>query len=124
MSYKVYLVSYQGLPREHHAIFFETEADGSGFIYQVSGNIQQGMKHDYKKAKKPENSNSFLSKAYLGTTSHANYKRVQKICNGIEPPKKQFNGPTRLNPDVPLRRCQEWTQETIQALKDSRVLET
>ena len=124
MSYKVYLVSYQGLPREHHTIFFETEDDESGFIFQVSGSIQEGMKHDHKRAKKPENSASFVSKTYLGTTSHANYGLVKGICNTIQPPKKQFNGPKRLYPNEPLRRCQEWTAEAIQALKSKGVLQT
>ena len=124
MSYNVYLVSSQGLPRSHHAIFFEIEADGSGFTFQVTGNIQQGMTHDHKgPAEKPENSDSFVSKVYLGSTSHGNYKRVEEICNAIEPPRKQFDGPTRLYPGVPLRRCQEWTQEAIAALKDAGVIE-
>jgi hypothetical protein len=123
MSYNVYLVSSQGLPRSNHAIFFETEADGSGFTFQVTGNIQQGMTHYHKDAEKPENSNSFVSKIYLGTTSHANYKGAEEICNAIEPPRKQFDGPTRLYPDVPLRRCQEWTQEAIAALKNAGVIE-
>ena len=123
MSYKVYLVSYEGIPREHHAIFFETEEDESGSIYQVSGNIQEGMKHDHKKAKKPENSATFVSKEYLGTTSHANYSLVEEICNNIEAPKKQFERARRLYPNEPLRRCQEWTKDAIQALKSSGVLE-
>ena len=124
MSYKVYLVSYQGLPREHHAIFFETEEDESGFIFQVSGNIQEGMKHDHKRAKKPESSASFVSKTYIGTTSHANYGFVKAICDRIEPPKQQFHRAKRLYPNEPLRRCQEWTTEAIQALKSEGVLET
>lgn len=124
MSYYVYLVSYQGLPRDHHAIFIETEADGSGVIYQVSGSIQEGMKHDHKRAKKPEDSFSFVSKDYLGTISHANYHSVAGICNTIEPPKKQFDGPRRLYPNEDLRHCQDWTREAIEALKTRGVLET
>ena len=96
MSYNVYRVSYQGVPRDHQAIFIETNEDKSGFIYQVSGNIQSGMNHDHKRAKRPEDSASYVSKNYLGTISHANYLRVEGICNAIEPPKKQFDGPKRL----------------------------
>lgn len=123
MSYSVYLVTYEGMPRDHHAIFFQTNADESGFIYQVSGNIQQGMKHDHKRAKKPENSDSFVKQDYLGKTSHAKYPRVEGICNAIEPPQKQFEGAKRLYPHQPLRRCQEWTKEVIDALKDAGILE-
>jgi hypothetical protein len=124
MSYNVYKVSSLGMPRDHHAIFFETNADGSGFTFQVSGNIQNGMTHNHKSSEKPENSNEYVSKEYLGTTSHANYERVAKICNAIEVPQKHFNGSTRLYPHLPLRRCQEWTEEAIEALKDAGVLET
>ena len=124
MAYKVYLVAYVGAPRDHHAIFFETESDESGFIYQVVGDIQNGMRHDHKRAKRPEDSASFVSKTYLGTTFPANYSLVEAICNNIEPPKKQFNGGKRLYPTEPLRRCQDWTAEAIEALKVAEVLET
>jgi hypothetical protein len=123
MSYNVYLVAYQGLPRNHHAIFFETENDKSGFIYQVSGNIREGMQHDHKKAKRPQDSVTFVSKTYLGITSHADYASVGKICNTIEPPKKQFIGGKRLYPNEPIRRCQEWTKEAIEALRTEGILE-
>jgi hypothetical protein len=82
------------------------------------------MKHDHKRAKKPEHSATFLSKVHLGTTSHAKYPLVQTICNNIEPPKKQFERATRLYPNEPIRRCQEWTADAIQALKSGGILET
>lgn len=36
---------------------------------------------------------------------------------------KQFNGPKRIEPSVPLRRCQEWTDESIRALKNEGALQ-
>jgi hypothetical protein len=44
-SYLVYLVTSAGLPRDHVAIFVETHelGRGTGYIYQVYGNIQQGQ---------------------------------------------------------------------------------
>lgn len=123
MSYAVYLVSYLGAPRDHHAIFVETNADHSGFIFQVTGDIQRGMTFGHKPAKRPEDSNSFVSKSYIGTVSETNYARIQSIVDAIPPPPKQFNGPKRINPSEPLRRCQEWTSEAIQALTDQGVLQ-
>lgn len=41
---------------------------------------------------------------------------------GIQPPKKQFDGPRRRYLDEPIRRCQEWTAEAIQALTSAGVL--
>jgi hypothetical protein len=123
MSYTVYKVSYIGAPRDHHTIFVQTNADGTGHIFQVTGDIQNGMVHGHKPGRKPEDSASFVKKEYIGTVSMTNYARIESVVNGIEPPKKQFNGPRRINPQEPLRRCQEWTAEAIQALKDSGVLE-
>jgi hypothetical protein len=122
MSYNVYKISYIGVPRDHHVIFVETNADGTGHIFQVTGDIQTGMTHGHKVGKKPEDSASYVGKEYIGTISTTSYARIESIVNSIEPPKKQFNGPNRINPQEPLRRCQEWTAEAIQALKDSGVL--
>lgn len=124
MSYEVYKVSYLGAPIDHVAIFVELDlSDGSGYIYQVTGNIQTGMSFGHKPGKKPEASASYVGKKYIGTVSVTNYPRIESIVNGIEPPKKQFDGPTRINPQEPLRRCTEWTEEAIQALRDASVLE-
>jgi len=54
----------------------------------------------------------------------ANYPRVEEICDSIAPPKKQFERNRRLYPNEPLRRCQEWTVEAIQALTQAGVLQT
>ena len=123
--YNVYLVSCQGLPQDHHAIFVEIESDGSGYIYQVSGDIQKGMTHAHKKAKKPEDSASYISnsKDKLETVSIAKFPQVKQICDNISPPKKQFDGAKRLYPYEPLRRCQKWTAEAIEELKNAGVLE-
>jgi hypothetical protein len=72
---------------------------------------------------KPKDSVTYVLKEHIGMVSHANYDRVQSIVEQIEPPKKQFDGPKRLNPREPLRRCQEWTSEAIQFLKDNDILE-
>ena len=123
MSYKVFLVSSLGAPRDHEAIFIETELDESGQIFHVTGNIQTGMKYESEARKKPEESISFVKKELLGTVPIANYSRINSVCERIPPPAKQFNGPKRINPNVPLRRCGEWTREAVQALKNDGIFE-
>jgi len=123
MSYNVYLVASSGMPRDHHTIFVEINDDQSGYMFQVTGNIQTGMTHSHKDSEGPELSYTFVSKELIGTVSHDNYWRMEGICDDIPAPKKQFNGPQRIYPREPLRRCQEWTEEAIQALKDTGVLE-
>lgn len=123
MSYNVYRVSYAGMPRDHHAIFVETEGNLSGHVYQVTGNIQNGMTYEDKPGRKPEDSATFQSKTRIGKVTQANLPRLKQICQGIPPPKKQFNGPHRLYPQEPLRRCQEWTAEAIQALTAAHVVQ-
>jgi hypothetical protein len=112
-----------GMPREHHAIFVETHEDLSGHLYQVTGNIQTGMVYEEKPRTKPEDSMTFESKIRIGTVMAANYPRIKEICQGICPPKKQFEGPRRLYPQESLRRCQEWTAEAIQVLVDAQVIQ-
>jgi hypothetical protein len=123
MSYQVFLVSYLGAPRDHQAIFIETNSDKSGQIFQATGNIQNGMTYESKPGKRPEDSASFVKKELLGTVTTANYSRIDAVCKQIPPPAKQFDGPKRINPNVPLRRCQEWTQEAVQALKNEGIFQ-
>ncbi|KAL2835594.1 hypothetical protein BJY01DRAFT_252506 [Aspergillus pseudoustus] len=123
MSYEVYRVVSAGMPRDHHSIFVETSDDGSGYIFQVVGNIQNGMEYDDKPAERPDESATFQGKVYIGKVSVANYPRIKAICTAIPAPKKQFEGPHCLFPGEPLRRCQEWTKEAIDALLAAGVLE-
>lgn len=124
MSYNVYLVAYLGAPRDHHVIFIETEPDGSGLVFHVTGNIQSGMAFEAKNGKRPENSASFVNKTYLGWVSADSLPHIEETCRTIPPPKKQFQGPKRLYPKEPLRRCQEWTNEVISALTTNGILQT
>jgi hypothetical protein len=123
MSYNVYRVAYAGLPRDHHAIFVEMNDDQSGHIFQVVGDIQNGMTHGHKPGKRPEESATYQGKVLIGKVSVANYSRIKPICDAIPPPKKQFEGPRRLYPGEPIRRCQEWTKEAVEALAAEGVLE-
>src|SRR5271155_5465815 len=115
MFHNVFRVSYTGMPRDHHVIFVETHSDLSGHVYQVTGDIQNGMSFEDKPGRKPEESATFQSKTLIGKVTAAKLSRIKEICQGIPPPKKQFQGPHRLYPEQPLRRCQEWTAEAIQA---------
>ncbi|EGC46625.1 conserved hypothetical protein [Histoplasma capsulatum var. duboisii H88] len=123
MSFEVYRVAYFGLPRDHHAIFVATNDDLSGDLFQVTGDIQNGMTFEHKPSKKPEESTSFQSRVFVGKVSAANFSRVKPICEAIPPPKKQFQGPHQLYPEEPIRRCQEWTAEALEALVNEHVLE-
>jgi hypothetical protein len=124
MSYNVYLIADLGAPRDHHAIFVQTDiTNHSGYIFQVTGNVQQGMSFGHKAVPNPEHSPEFVSKQLLGTVSHANYHRIQQVVESVQAPEKQFDGPRRIYPSEPLRRCQEWTAEAVEALRSVGVLE-
>lgn len=81
------------------------------------------MRHDNKPGKKPEESTSYQSKTFIGTVAVANFSRIKPICESVPAPKKQFEGAQRLYPGEPLRRCQEWTAEAINALSNASVLQ-
>lgn len=122
MSYKVYLVTSVGAPRDHHAIFVETKPDLSGQIFQVTGNIQSGMEYETKTSKQPEESATFQEKTLLGTVTAADYQSIDSVCRSIPAPPKQFEGAKRLYPQQPLRRCQEWTADAIEALRSKEII--
>ena len=121
--YPVYLVEYLGAPRNHHAIYVETQQDESGTLFHVKGDIQTGMTYEAKQlSRKPELSSTFVSKSKIGSVKVEDLSHVDSTCRANPPPAKQFNGPRRININQPLRRCQEWTNETIEDLKTEGVL--
>jgi hypothetical protein len=124
MSYPVYLVSSRGAPRNHHSIFVQTHPNQSGHVFQVTSNIQIGMKFEFKASENPEASVEFIEKEYIGTVAEDDYARMKSIVEGIEPPGKQFDGAKRLDPGERLRRCQEWTAEVVRELRRKGVLES
>lgn len=121
--YPVYLVESMGNQRDHHAIFIATKKDESGTLFHVKGNIQNGMEYETKQTpQKPDASHSFISKSQLGWVKTQDVHRVDPICRSNPPPEKQFDGPRRIHKERPLRRCQEWTSETIHNLRAVGVL--
>lgn len=125
MSYQVYLTIETGIPLDHHALFVETHEAGpqTGHVYNVQGEIQNGMVFEQKTTEEPENSPTFADKKLIGTVSHADYPRFLAVCQTIAVPKKQFEGAKRLYPKEPLRRCQKWAREAIEALVEQGVVQ-
>ncbi|KAF2748590.1 hypothetical protein M011DRAFT_381536, partial [Sporormia fimetaria CBS 119925] len=114
MPYPVYILATLGAPRNHHAIFIETRNTHTntltGAIFQVTGNIQTGMTFNHKDINtNPEDDIDFISKEFIETIDEQDLDRVKEIVNAVEPPRKQFHGPKRIDPSAPLRRRQEWT---------------
>ena len=121
--YPVYLIEYLGLPRNHHTIWVETEADGNGSLFHVRGDVQKGMEFETRPmSNNPSLSNSFVSKSPLGRIKVEDLARVESICRANPPPAKQFNGPHKIDKTKPLRRCQEWTKENIDTLRAQGIL--
>ncbi|KAI5455947.1 hypothetical protein BGZ63DRAFT_368210 [Mariannaea sp. PMI_226] len=123
MSYNVYQVAYLGAPRNHHALFIEMDADGKGRLMHIIGDIQNGMKFEEKEAKRPKESLSFIDKTFLSTIYTSYYQHMLEVCRNNPPSKKQFQRSKRLYPKEPLRRCQEWTLETVDTLIASGILQ-
>lgn len=123
-AYPVYLVESLGMPRNHHAIFVETQDNGSGTLFNVIGDIQSGMTYETRHmSEKPEVSNpTFISKSSLGWVGVNDLSRVDSVCRANPAPANQFDGPKQIDKNKPLRRCQEWTSETIGNLKAEGIL--
>lgn len=80
------------------------------------------MTYEERPSRDPQTSASFVSKTSIGYIDSGALDSLRSVCMGNPPPKKQFNGPKRLYPKEPLRRCQEWTNETIDMLVANGVL--
>ncbi|KAB5540321.1 hypothetical protein GE09DRAFT_1192073 [Coniochaeta sp. 2T2.1] len=123
MSHPVFLIASQGLPRDHHALFMElNHSDGSGQLFHVTGNIQNGMVFEKRTPERPKQSATFVDKKLVGWVHDADVGRFEQVCRSNPPPEKQFDGPRRLDPGRKLRRCQEWTAEMIRKLRAEGVI--
>lgn len=89
-GYNIYKVQYKlGLQdplipgvRYHTLVFVETDADGGGWIHHVTGDITsvRGMTYQRKRGRRPEESNTFHQKTYLGQVPMSDYPDV---VNGL-----------------------------------------
>lgn len=124
MSYAVYLIIETSIPLDHHALFVETNEAGpqTGHVYNVKGDIQNGMVYEAKTTEEPEKSPVFAEKKRIGSVSKDDYPRFIAVCQSIPVPKKQFEGARRLYPKEQLGRCQEWAREAIDALVEQNVV--
>lgn len=131
-------------PRYHTTIFVASEADGSGVLHQVTGDISspRGMYYYPSLMDPPEHSETFYSKEQLGVTDASTHPASwRRILNQLPAPPQQkaFNMKTRqtepfktLNPLVfyesgeerkPLVKCTEWTLDTaVPALKSAGLI--
>ena len=134
MSYNVYKIKYtisipdpdMPSPRYHNVIFVQTQADGGGMIHHVTGDITSGMRYDTKPGKRPEASDTFFAKEFIGTIKATDYPHeMNRVLEAQPPPPKQkhFNIATmkteQMKPDgtfykpgearPPMIKCTEWT---------------
>lgn len=148
--YDVYRVEYRlGMhdnmmgpgTRYHNVIFVATDPDGGGRILQVEGGIGEtnGMRFREKPGKRPEESDTYVQKHYLGKIMASDYANVVQLLQTIPPPPRQrnFNKHTMATeqckpdgtfylpnePRPPYMKCTEWTLlKALPALQQSGLL--
>lgn len=131
-------------PRYHTAIFIETEANGSGYVHYVTGDITSvgGMSYEKQFSGLPEQSDTFHAKDLLGVTDASTYPSLwDDLLQQIPPPPRQkaFNLKTMRtepfkaeNPLIfyepgksrrSLVKCTEWTLErAVPALRSAGLI--
>lgn len=127
-------------PRYHNMIFVETGINGEGMVHHVTGDITQGMEYQSREELRPEDSEVFFAKEFLGTIQKSVYPAaMDEVLRTLPPPPKQkhFNIKTmkteQVKPDgtfyapgesrPPLIKCTEWTiNQAIPALYASGIL--
>ncbi|KAM3497704.1 hypothetical protein MY10362_008952 [Beauveria mimosiformis] len=121
--FPVFLVQDYGEPRNHHSLWVQT-GEARGIIYNVIGPVNNGaMQYETRPTYvHPSKSMTFVDMRALGQVSSDDLQGMDEICRGNQPPIRQMCDGELLYPDVPLRRCQEWTKETIDLLRDAGVL--
>ncbi|ATY64141.1 hypothetical protein A9K55_004734 [Cordyceps militaris] len=122
--YPVFLVEDYGGPRNHHALWAQTSDAGAGFLYHVVGPVNNGAMHYDPRPthSSPKELMTFVRMTEIGCVSSHDLQRMDEICRSNQAPVMQMQDGQLLYPGTPLRRCQEWTAETVELLKDAGVL--
>lgn len=149
MAFNVYRVQFtmampdpdMPSPRYHNVIFVQTEADGSGAVHHVTGDITSGMVYATRREGRPEESEIFVRKEFIGTVESATYpEKIHLVLEALPPPPKQkkFNIKTMRTEQMkadgsfyesgeartPMIKCTEWTvDQAIPALYASGILQ-
>ncbi|PIA94592.1 hypothetical protein CB0940_08167 [Cercospora beticola] len=115
MSYKVYTIERLGMSSLNHvALFVETETDGGGLVFHVTGNILSGMKYEKEVSDRPDNSASFIAgtQRLIETLQKSKLSDFESACESVPIPGAQLklNG-TPKHPWKPIRRCGEWVED-------------
>lgn len=152
MSYNIYILSQKPSPqdahhdpssRTHTTIFIETHesSPGSGRILQVTGSISEGAGMTFSETltPNPSDSETYLSKQYLGQILADQYSNVVQLIESIPPPALQHTFSKKLMSYIPCKpdktpylpnepvpadmKCSEWTlQRAVPALRSSGLL--
>ena len=127
-------------PRYHHVIFIETQHDGPGYTHHVTGDITSGMVYASRKDERPEDSETYIGKEFLGKLKASDYPHeLDRVLQALPPPPKQkhFNVATmkteQMKPDgsfyspgetrPPMVKCTEWTvDQAIPALYSAGII--
>ncbi|KAG4031607.1 hypothetical protein MFRU_009g03670 [Monilinia fructicola] len=101
MSFNVYMIDLLGNSR---GIFVQTSERGSdsGHLYQVIGDIKNGMIDAHREIKRPKNSSKFI-----GTVSKSQYSQVRVVCDSITAE------PLEIDSVNSLRHHREWVNQVI-----------
>ncbi|KAK3350222.1 hypothetical protein B0T25DRAFT_457106 [Lasiosphaeria hispida] len=122
--YPAFLAEFLGSPRNHYAIYVDVNQGLSGYLLHVVGTLQKGMElkvsEDFRN---PTFSLTFLGMRQVGWVPHSKLGHCKNVCETVPPPAKQWDRGRPLLPLDQLRRCQEWTAEAVDVLRESGVLQ-
>lgn len=90
MQYDAYLVVTLGAPRNHHALFIQHCPNEDGTIFQVTGNVQEGMAFETNTAARPEADAAFHHKIHLGRVSDESLPAIETVCRTYPPPRSSL----------------------------------
>ncbi|KAM3427048.1 hypothetical protein MY4824_009670 [Beauveria thailandica] len=112
--FPVFLVQDYGELRNRHHLWAQT-SEARGIIYNVIGPVNNSASQYETKPTyvHPSKSMTFVDMHVLGQILSEGLPRMDEIRRGNQPPHRQMCDSELLYPDVPLRRCQEWTRRRL-----------
>ncbi|SPN99260.1 uncharacterized protein DNG_02297 [Cephalotrichum gorgonifer] len=120
----VFLVGYKSYAEDEHAIYLDVEKGVCGHLARVVGSQRFDMSFAYSAPfSHPMYDETSVWMQQVGWVTHENVAFIQRLCETVKPPGRQWDDEGGELPPNRRRHSQHWASDVIGLLRWQRAME-